>query len=60
MVPDLSTLRWCPWIEKTVMVICDVYDEEHKDQPVEVSPRWILKRQIERAVERGYTIKTGS
>ena len=60
MVPDLSTLRWCPWIEKTAMVICDVYDEESKDQPVEVSPRWILKRQIDRAVQRGYTIKTGS
>ena len=21
--PDMSTLRWCPWIEKTAMVICE-------------------------------------
>ncbi|HYF10699.1 MAG TPA: glutamine synthetase, partial [Actinomycetota bacterium] len=60
MVPDMSTLRLCPWIEKTVMVICDVYDEEEHDQPVEVSPRYILKQQIARAAERGFTIKTGS
>jgi glutamine synthetase len=28
MVPDMSTLRWCPWIEKTAMVICDIFEEE--------------------------------
>ncbi|GIU97570.1 MAG: glutamine synthetase [Actinomycetota bacterium] len=59
MVPDLSTLRWCPWLEKTVMVICDIHDEETKE-PVEVAPRQILKRQIARAAELGYTIKAGS
>ncbi len=48
MVPDMSTLRWCPWLEKTVMVICDIADEE-TGEPVEVAPRQILKRQIERA-----------
>jgi glutamine synthetase len=60
MVPDMSTLRMCPWLEKTAMVICDVYDEEQHDEPVEVTPRQILKRQIERAAALGYTIKTGS
>jgi glutamine synthetase len=59
MVPDMATLRWCPWLEKTVMVICDVADEE-TGEPVEVAPRTILKRQIERAAKAGYTIKTGS
>ena len=59
MVPDLATLRWCPWLEKTVMVICDIHDEETKE-PVAVAPRQILKRQIARAKEAGYTIKTGS
>src|SRR5437867_6884136 len=59
MVPDLATLRMCPWLEKTVMVLCDIHDEETKD-PVEVAPRRILKRQIERAAEAGFTIKTGS
>ncbi len=60
MVPDMSTLRWCPWIEKTAMVICDIFEEEEADKEVEVTPRTILKRQIARAAELGYTIKTGS
>ena len=28
MIPDMATLRWCPWLEKTAMVICDINDEE--------------------------------
>jgi glutamine synthetase len=59
MIPDLSTLRWVPWLEKTAMVICDIADEE-TGEPVEVAPRQILKRQVERAAEAGYVVKTGS
>ena len=59
MVPDIDTLRVCPWLEKTAMVICDIADEE-TGEPVEVAPRQILKRQIERAAEMGYVVKTGS
>jgi len=59
MVPDIATLRLVPWLEKTAMVICDVADEE-TGEPVEVAPRQILKRQIERATAAGYTSKMGS
>jgi len=59
LVPDISTLRLVPWIDKTAMVICDVADEE-TDEPVEVAPRHILKRQIERAKEAGLILKSGS
>jgi glutamine synthetase len=59
MVPDMSTLRLVPWIEKTAMVICDIHDEE-TNEPVEVAPRTILKRQIERAAQAGYVVKAGS
>src|ERR1043166_1611033 len=59
MVPDLATLRICPWLEKTAMVICDIHDEETKE-PVEVAPRQILKRQIARAADVGYVPKLGS
>jgi glutamine synthetase len=59
MVPDMSTLRLVPWIDKTAMVICDIHDEE-TNEPVEVAPRQILKRQIERAAHAGYQVKTGS
>ena len=59
MVPDMSTLRMCPWLERTAMVICDIADEED-GSPVSVSPRQILKDQLATAVEMGYTVKTGS
>jgi glutamine synthetase len=59
MVPDISTLRLVPWLEKTAMVICDIADEE-TGEPVEVAPRQILKRQIERAQAAGFVSKTGS
>ena len=59
MVPDVATLRLCPWLEKTAMVICDIADE-HDDSPVAVAPRQILRDQIARAAEMGYLVKTGS
>ena len=59
MMPDLTTLRLCPWLEKTAMVICDITDED-TGEPVEVAPRQILKRQIERAADAGFVVKTGS
>ncbi len=59
MIPDVSTLRRVPWLEKTAMVICDVADE-HTNELVEVAPRTILRRQMERAKAAGYTFKGGS
>jgi glutamine synthetase len=59
LIPDLSTLRLVPWIEKTAMVICDIVDEDNHE-PVEVAPRQILKRQMERASDAGYVFKGGS
>jgi len=59
MIPDLTTLRWCPWIDKTAIVLCDIADEE-TSEPVAVAPRQILKDQIARAAAQGYQVKTGS
>ena len=59
MIPDLTTLRWCPWIDKTAMVLCDIADEE-TSEPVAVAPRQILKDQIAKAAAQGYQVKTGS
>src|SRR5438034_9811349 len=58
-VPDLPTMRLIPWLEKTALVICDVYDEE-TNELIEVAPRTILKRQLARAHQDAYTVKTGS
>ena len=56
--PDLETLRLTPWLEGTALVLCDVL--WHDGQPVTPSPRQVLKRQIERAGELGYTPMFGS
>jgi glutamine synthetase len=59
MIPDLTTLRWCPWIDKTAIVLCDIADED-TSEPVAVAPRQILKDQIAKAAAQGYQVKTGS
>jgi glutamine synthetase len=58
MVPDLETLRRIPWVERTALVLCDLTWED--GSPVVESPRQILKRQVERALERGYAPMFGS
>ncbi len=57
--PDLATIRRIPWLEATALVVCDVLDE-HRGEPVEVSPRRILQRQVERAAALGYSVYFGS
>jgi len=52
-VPDLATLRRVTWLEHTALVLCDIY-EEPGDALVEVAPRTILRRQLERAATAGY------
>src|SRR5215208_638955 len=58
LAPDLATLRRIPWLEATALVLCDVL--WHDGSPVNPSPRQMLKRQVERAAELGYTAKFGS
>ena len=48
--PDLSTLRHVPWLEGTLLVLCDVLDHHHNDVPH--SPRAILKAQVARLTAR--------
>src|SRR5688572_26012352 len=57
--PDLSTLRRIPWLEATALVMCDALDEE-TGEPVEVSPRRVLQRQVERAAALGYSVMFAS
>jgi glutamine synthetase len=56
-VPDFATLRRAAWLERTAVVLCDV---EREGRPVEVAPRAILRRQLERARGRGLVAKMGS
>ena len=54
MKPDLGTLRPVPWIEGTAICLCDVLDHNtHK--PVPFSPREVLKTQISKAEDMGFS-----
>jgi glutamine synthetase len=53
MKPDLGTLRPVPWQQSTVFLLADVEWED--GSPVVASPRQILRRQLDRLAERGWT-----
>ena len=57
-VPDLSTLRRATWLPQTALVLCDLLDRN--EQPVEISPRRMLRRQLERAREAGFRVMGGT
>ena len=59
MQPDLDTIRPVPWLEGTVMVLCDVLDH-HTHKEVPHSPRSILKRQVARLAELGFVAKAAT
>lgn len=54
MVPDMATLREATWLDSTAFVMCDLHDPKHHG-PVSVSPRAMLRRQLELASDSGYT-----
>jgi glutamine synthetase len=58
LVPDLDTLRPLPWLPGTVMLMADVRWEDGSD--VVASPRQILRRQLARLEERGWTAAAGT
>jgi glutamine synthetase len=51
--PDWHTLRVIPWLERTALVLCDAIDEPANSE-VEIAPRTILRRQVERAEAMGF------
>ncbi len=57
--PDLATLRRADWLDRTALVLCDAVNEAD-GEPIEVAPRTILKRQLERAAALGLFPHMGS
>jgi glutamine synthetase len=58
LVPDLSTLRVTRWQPATALVLADV---AHLDgTPVRASPRQVLRAQLERTAELGWTCLAGT
>lgn len=58
MRPDLSTLRKVPWNAGTAMLMADL--AWNNDAPVVAAPRQILRRQLDRLAELGYTAQVGT
>ncbi len=60
--PDLSTLRLAPWLPGTAAVLADVlwHGGERGGEPVAVSPRQLLRRQLDRLAERGLAAYAGT
>src|SRR3954451_13909979 len=53
IAPDLATLRATPWLDRTALVLCDVFG--HDGARIPASPRQLLIAQYEHAHEMGYT-----
>lgn len=58
MAPDLSSLRYLPWHEGTAMVVADLVDHHHEG--ISVSPRTILKKQLDRLDKAGMVALCGT
>jgi glutamine synthetase len=56
--PDERTLRRAAWLEKTAVALCDLTSSD--GQPIEIAPRRVLTRQVERAREMGLSLRAGS
>jgi glutamine synthetase len=58
MSPDLDTLRYLPWHDGSAFVIADFVDHDHVG--ISVSPRTILKKQLERLDKAGMVALCGT
>ncbi len=58
MAPDLDTLRRIPWLPGTALLIADINWLD--GAPVAESPRQILRRQLDRLAERGWSAFVGT
>jgi glutamine synthetase len=58
LTPDMDTLRPVPWQDGTVMCLADVAWLDGGE--VVASPRQILRRQLARLAERGWTANAGT
>ncbi|HXM73244.1 MAG TPA: glutamine synthetase family protein, partial [Candidatus Dormibacteraeota bacterium] len=56
--PDLTTLRLVPWQPSCALVLVDAFAEG--GEAIQVSPRQILRRQLERLQARGLAAQVGT
>jgi glutamine synthetase len=56
---DWGTVRLVPWVPKTALVLCDVFDID-TGALIDEAPRSILRRQVDAAAAMGYRPKMAS
>ena len=56
-IPDANSLFQLPWQPDVAWMPADLYGVD--GQPIQQTPRLVLKRMLKQAQERGYIIKTG-
>ena len=59
LAPDRGTIRKLSWLDRTALVVCDA-ELEPGHEPVEVAPRSMLRKQLERLSARGFEAMAGS
>jgi glutamine synthetase len=59
LAPDWNTLRIASWLERTAMVICNIFVENSPDL-VDIAPRSILLQQIDHANRSGFSAMASS
>lgn len=57
-IVDMSTLRRATWLDKTAIVICDIYEKDHRS--TEIAPRNMLKKQVDAAAHMGLHVMGSS
>jgi glutamine synthetase len=58
MRPDTATLRRIPWQPGTALLLADLDWED--GSPVAAAPRGVLRRQLDRLAERGWSAQVGT
>jgi glutamine synthetase len=58
MRPDMTTIRRVAWHPRSVTVLCDVFDQQ--GAPLAVSPRQMLRHQLDALAARGWTALSGT
>ena len=56
---DWTTIRMVPWVPKTALILCDLFDVA-SGELIEEAPRTILRRQVEAAATLGHLPMVGS
>jgi glutamine synthetase len=52
-IPDFATSRKASWLPKTTLILGDLFRNQ---QPVEVSPRRILQKQLDELAQEGFSV----